>query len=576
MVTTADGKQIVAADPERDQIYFVDAVGMNKLHTRELNGGDEPGRVVEDAAGRIHVVLRGANAIATLGTDPDSTITRRDVCAVPRGIAYDRARDQLHIACGEGKLLTLKAAPAETTPVRTLRLDSDLRDVLVRDDKLFVSRFRAAELIVLSGEGDVLERHSPARFASVEARNVAERSPTTGVCSSTQTMVNVESIPNVAWRVIDVPAQGVTMLHQRSRTEEIQITRGGYGNNKGCGGGIVEVSMTKGLDTDAPSTADLKLLALAVDIAADPSGQLLAVVAPGNHGGLTQVEIEQLQFGSEMDLESGPISDDRGLAPCMTGRGLPDPQGQATAVTFVSADTLAVQTREPAAISFYDLHSSTLRKSVSLDNTSTLDTGHTVFHVRTGAGLACASCHPEAGDDGHVWTFQGIGPRRTQTLRGGLLGTEPLHWNGDMKDFSTLMSEVFVGRMSGFQPSAAEAEALADWLDSQPALHAPASDTAAAERGRLLFESTQVGCATCHAGDHLTNNMTVNVNTGADLQVPSLKGVRFRSPLMHDGCAADLKERLTDATCGGGDDHGHTSQLSPEELSDLVAYLETL
>jgi hypothetical protein len=28
--------------------------------------------------------------------------------------------------------------------------------------------------------------------------------------------------------------------------------------------------------------------------------------------------------------------------------------------------------------------------------------------------------------------------------------------------------------------------------------------------------------------------------------------------------------------CGGGDLHGHTSQLTPQQLGDLVAYLKTL
>jgi hypothetical protein len=44
---------------------------------------------------------------------------------------------------------------------------------------------------------------------------------------------------------------------------------------------------------------------------------------------------------------------------------------------------------------------------------------------------------------------------------------------------------------------------------------------------------------------------------------------------MHDGCASSLRQRF-DAVCGGGDAHGHTSQLSASELDDLGAYLETL
>jgi hypothetical protein len=39
------------------------------------------------------------------------------------------------------------------------------------------------------------------------------------------------------------------------------------------------------------------------------------------------------------------------------------------------------------------------------------------------------------------------------------------------------------------------------------------------------------------------------------------KGVRFRAPLMHNGCAATILDVLQDARCGGGDAHGKTSQL---------------
>jgi len=56
--------------------------------------------------------------------------------------------------------------------------------------------------------------------------------------------------------------------------------------------------------------------------------------------------------------------------------------------------------------------------------------------------------------------------------------------------------------------------------------------------------------------------------------VPSLLGVGYREPLMHDGCAATLKDRF-DGTCGG-EMHGTLLGLSDQNRADLVAYLQTL
>ena len=170
---------------------------------------------------------------------------------------------------------------------------------------------------------------------------------------------------------------------------------------------------------------------------------------------------------------------------------------------------------------------------------------------------------------------QGIGARRTQSLRGGLIGTEPLHWGGDMKSFDSLVTDVFVGRMQGPPLSLEQSSVLFRYIDRQPKLTAPVRDMAQAERGRMLFQSASVGCASCHAGKLLTNNSSVDVGTGEALQVPALRNVSYRLPLMHNGCATSLRQRF-DAACGGGDKHGTTSQLTAAELDDLIAYLETL
>ena len=392
------------------------------------------------------------------------------------------------------------------------------------------------------------------------------------------------------------------MLHQRAQTGEVQISPGGYGG-AGCGTGIVAASLTTGMESGAMASSDLSSLSLAVDVAASPDGKTLAIVSAGNDA-FTSVFTLSLEDNGDFRRAAQPVpqSTPRAAAPsapiaaggaaskptpstsmavatpqCANGRALsrnnPMKVGKATAVAWVSADMIAVQVSEPATIEFLVTNSSQ-RTQIDLQQASRLDSGHVTFHSRTGSGLACASCHPEAGDDGHVWEFAGIGPRRTQALRGGVLGTEPFHWNGDMADFNKLVHEVFEGRMLGAPLTPEYSDALAQWIDKQAPLRTVAADKAAVERGQELFESAAVGCATCHSGAHLTNNQSEDVGTGARLQVPSLRGVAFRAPLMHDGCAASLTDRF--GPCGGGDKHGHTSQLNAAQLGDLVAYLETL
>jgi cytochrome c peroxidase len=95
------------------------------------------------------------------------------------------------------------------------------------------------------------------------------------------------------------------------------------------------------------------------------------------------------------------------------------------------------------------------------------------------------------------------------------------------------------------------------------------------ERGKALFESESVGCASCHSGPRFTNNANADVGTGDVFQVPSLLGVSARAPFMHDGCAPTLRDRFS-GYCGGDDKHGVTSNLTPADLDDLVSYLETL
>jgi cytochrome c peroxidase len=196
--------------------------------------------------------------------------------------------------------------------------------------------------------------------------------------------------------------------------------------------------------------------------------------------------------------------------------------------------------------------------------------------MATSGGLACASCHPEGHDDGHVWKFATLGARRTQSLAGGTLGTGPFHWSGDMSNFAMLSSEVLAKRMSGPSLRPDHVQALAGWIDSVPNYKPSVpSDPAAVDRGRAWFNDPSIGCASCHGGPAMTTHALVDVGTGAPFKVPSLLGVGFRAPFMHDGCAATLADRF--GACGGVDGkHGNIAVLNDANRADIVAYLGSL
>jgi mono/diheme cytochrome c family protein len=569
MLTSADQSVVIAADPDRDSIYVIDAATRTLRRRIELQPGDEPGRVVQDKSGRVHVALRSGHAIASFGLDADAPVQRTDVCDLPRGMAYDSNADRLYVACAEGRLVEVDPIAAKAT--RKIELGRDLRDVILRGSSVLVTRFRSAELLDVNlADGRVMTSYKP-RVAAQHEQTVVDDGPELrdprGCHLPAQ---HIEDRTNmleseVAWRTIDMPGVGIAMLHQRAGSAEVRVQPGGYGGGSGCSPGIVHPSLSVG--DQVSGSVELFGGGLLVDLAADPTGAMLAVANPGGWGTSSGVMLYPTP-----DAASVSAFPEVACQPPIANVMVP---GQVTAVSFVNGWMLAIQEREPAAVTFYDVRTKSIVVRLDLQQPSRNDSGHALFHLTTGSGIACASCHAEAGDDGHVWEFHGIGPRRTQNLRGGILGSEPFHWNGDMRDFSMLVKEVFVGRMGGPEPGFGQADTLAHWIDRQPALVATANDVAAVQRGKALFESEAVGCANCHNGARLSNNESVDVGTGALLQVPSLRAVSFRAPVMHTGCAKTLADRFG-AQCGGGDQHGHTSQLRDAEIADLVAYLESL
>ncbi|AKF04577.1 c-type cytochrome [Sandaracinus amylolyticus] len=562
LALTPDGTWLVAADPELDTISIVDVETATLRDTIELTDGDEPGRVVIDGAGRGHVVLRSAGAIADVDLASGALIARRPVCAVPRGIAWRASDDSLHVACTEGTLVSLPASGGE--PTRRVHVADDLRDVVVDGSDLYVTTFRTAHLLRLDAAGTIVSDAAPREIA-IEGL-IPMRLTAPGPFQ-----------PAVAWRALS-SGEGVMMLHQRALSAEF-VAEGGYGGG-GCGGAIVHTSVSELVAGEMRSGDPLGGVVLGVDVALSPDGLRIAVAAPANayprNGGITTVT----RSSGDVLVYSRSEATTSSETPTCANGSMPrlEDVGAAIAVLFLPDGRVVAQTRAPSRVLFEAPDPDALvGPVVALGDEDTYDTGHMLFHAAAGGGIACASCHPEGGDDARTWRFAGIGPRRTQTMRGGLLDTAPFHWDGDMREFRDLVHGVFVGRMGGAVFEEGEIGAFGAWMDALPALPRPAdADTDRVERGRALFHDATVACATCHAGSALTNSATVDVGTGKALQVPTLLGIVYRAPYMHDGCAPTLRDRFTPGACTGGDAHGRTSHLTSAQIDDLVAYLQTL
>jgi cytochrome c553 len=242
--------------------------------------------------------------------------------------------------------------------------------------------------------------------------------------------------------------------------------------------------------------------------------------------------------------------------------------GEPIAVAFSPAGNYIVQSREPATLEFED------GGSVRLSDESHADTGHLMFHMNSGIGIACASCHPEGGDDGHVWRFP-EGLRRTMPLEGGVLERAPFHWDGSLADMSALISTVMVTRMGlPLKPTEQQISALGAFLEQLPVLPpADGLDPAGVARGEAVFRRSDVGCATCHSGAQFTDNQLVDVGTGGKFATPTLLGVGLRPALFHDGCAKSIAQRF--GVCGGTA-HGKPELLSADERADVITFLRSL
>lgn len=198
---------------------------------------------------------------------------------------------------------------------------------------------------------------------------------------------------------------------------------------------------------------------------------------------------------------------------------------------------------------------------------------------------SCASCHPGDGRvDALNWDLlnDGIGnPKNNKNL---LLShrTPPSMSMGIRDTAETAVRAGLRHILFTVQPEAV-AEAMDEYLKALKPVPSPrlinGGLSAAAQRGKDIF--IKANCASCHSGSLFTDLETYDVGTRGQLDrptdrfdTPTLIELWRTAPYLHDGSTATLREVLT--TRNAGDQHGKTSNLTPDQVNDLIEYLLSL
>jgi DNA-binding beta-propeller fold protein YncE/mono/diheme cytochrome c family protein len=244
-------------------------------------------------------------------------------------------------------------------------------------------------------------------------------------------------------------------------------------------------------------------------------------------------------------------------------------------------------------------------------------------------GLGCAGCHPDGRDDGHVWHeivkhdgkdgkpvepaepltgYRGIAaasaaliagvprlvepgvPRQTPMIAGRTKAAGPYGWRAEATSLDARLRGGFaLHRWQGSRESAYAvvldrpkwiAAFVREGLPAPRVRERPLDEVE--QRGKALFESEAVGCATCHWPAHdFTNGQAVLLerprHAGFDeepvpFKTPSLLFVGGTPPYYHDGSVSSLEELVR----RNGKAMGSTFQLSADDQGALAAYLRTL
>lgn len=192
--------------------------------------------------------------------------------------------------------------------------------------------------------------------------------------------------------------------------------------------------------------------------------------------------------------------------------------------------------------------------------------------------MSCQSCHTDGHTNGLACDTLGDGsygaPKQVPSLL-GVASTGPWTWTGSMGRLEDQVRKSILTTMHGTKPSDDQVADLTAYLAT---LEPPSSGLAktipsAIVRGREVFTARK--CASCHEAPTYTTPRKYDVGLADEVgnrefNPPSLRAVSRRDAFLHDGRARSLRDVFA------VEHHPRGLELSPREIDDLAAFLESL
>jgi YVTN family beta-propeller protein len=572
-----DGNKLYVVCEDADALLVVDVHSQRVI--RRVGVGHRPKDVAQSPSGqKLYVSNEWSDNVTEI--DAKTLRVTRTIPAGwgPIGLAVDRSGDTLYVANSIGNDVSVIDLASGTEKKRLASWRSPHHVLLSRDGRfVFVSNMLGqlrpwdqppvSELTVIDTEKQIVARRIQIPGV-IELRHIAE-----GPVPQGDDLIVPFLRPKNLNPLIQV-ANGWILTHGILVLHPSRAAKGGYD--------VAQVL----LDDIDSYYAGLN------GVAFTPDGKRVLVSA-SEADVITLIDASKLRQRVK-SVPAGELPNRLDSAATFVQRRLETGANPASIAVSREGDRAYVANRLDDSLTVIDLLSGRVAGRIDLGGRkeeTAVRKGEKLFHSAKfcfQGQFACATCHPDNHIDGVSWNLETpeLGKDRVanRTLR-GISETAPYKWNGHNPDLETQCGPriaKFLFHSEGFnKQQLGDLVAFIKSIPLPPNRHlAPDGQlTMSQERGKAIFY--QKNCDNCHpAATHYTALRSFDVGTANQydtsglFDVPQLDRIYEKPPYLHNGEALSLEEIWT--VYNNEDKHGVTSNMTKEQLNDLIEFLKSL